>query len=774
MPRILALTCLWLLTVTARAGGLFEAGAWAPIVLPAEPEIDEWHAARTLADWCERVTGVRPEIRPEAKGQRGPEPAIYVGKTASAKSAGVSAPDVEGDSARRAVVGGKVYLVGNHPIATRIAVGRFCEQHLGVFFAFPGELGAEWTPRHQLGFPAADEFRPDFRWRQIGGLNELSTEWAFSVGYGRVPPFSHGLFRVFDKKLWKEEPMLFPMIDGRPAEPKGNGNDANPHLDNPRASEVAAQYTRKFFQDNPGAFSVPLGVNDTFKFDDSARSEGWFRDRPVRTDYVMGFLNRVADSAWAPDGDNDGQRHAIGTLAYMQTLRAPTIQLRPEIFPWVCMERIGYGSEAFAAQDRANLVAWGKSGVKRLGVYDYLYGPDVASPRVNFTALIQSIRTAHTAGARGWVAEAYPLLAFDAPKLWLAAKLLENKAADTRILLTQWYDAAYGPAAPSMMAAFAQIEAAWRRDAQIGGKDTFLRHFRDERGVFVLSAAEIASITASLQDAQDALRFAKQTPSRRRQAWRLRQFAEAWELYLSFRESVQARQITPAASERLSALRRLSAAETAYAAKEKAFNLSWGAYGWPVAWSAFPSENPRAQWSERYLVEGDPAPLEAWAQTDMPKGWLAYRVAQQAEAAAVVHRHDFASPDAKDALELAPWAHTQAERQPAGLRLVAPAGKIGPVVAPVTLREGQLVRLQFWTWAERLGVPDAQVRITLRFTGPGRSSEITQVCQPRQTVLPAMTPAWATGLEYEVAFVAGAFIQEATVQLIDLPAASAR
>ena len=24
--------------------------------------------------------------------------------------------------------------------------------------------------------------------------------------------------------------MLFPLIDGRPAEPKGNGNDANPHL----------------------------------------------------------------------------------------------------------------------------------------------------------------------------------------------------------------------------------------------------------------------------------------------------------------------------------------------------------------------------------------------------------------------------------------------------------------------------------------------------------------------------------------------------------------
>ncbi|MFN5655460.1 MAG: hypothetical protein ACK47U_06260, partial [Verrucomicrobiota bacterium] len=68
MPRILALTCLLLLSVSLRAGGLFDAGAWAPIILPTEPEIDELAAARSLADWCERVTGVRPETRYEAKG----------------------------------------------------------------------------------------------------------------------------------------------------------------------------------------------------------------------------------------------------------------------------------------------------------------------------------------------------------------------------------------------------------------------------------------------------------------------------------------------------------------------------------------------------------------------------------------------------------------------------------------------------------------------------------------------------------------------------------
>ncbi|NDA79505.1 MAG: DUF4838 domain-containing protein, partial [Actinobacteria bacterium] len=338
-----------------------------------------------------------------------------------------------------------------------------------------------------------------------------------------------------------------------------------------------------------------FGVNDTFRFDDSAPSEGWFRDRPVRTDYVFGFLNEVADSVWAPGGDNDGQRHAIGSLAYMQTLRAPSIRLRPEIFPWVCMDRIGYGSAEFVEQDRANLAAWAKSGVKRLGVYDYLYGADVAAPRVNFTALVGSLRATHTAGATGWYAEAYPLWAFDAPKLWLAAKVLEDKNADAGALLKKWFDAAYGPGAEPMREAYAQIESAWRRDAQAGGKDAFLRHFRDERGALVLSDGEVAAISSAVRSAQDAQILAvRQTPSLRRQAWRLQQFADSWALYLGYREAVQARQVVPAYADRLKALRRLTVAEAAYAAKESAFNRVWGAYGMPVRWSTFPAENPRA------------------------------------------------------------------------------------------------------------------------------------------------------------------------------------
>jgi hypothetical protein len=564
--------------------------------------------------------------------------------------------------------------------------------------------------------------------------------------------------------------MLFPMVNGKSVEPKGDALDPNPHLDNPRAPEIGAKYARTFFQQNPAAFSVPFGVNDTLKFDDSAESEGWYRDRPVRTDYVFGFYNAVADSAWAPDGDLKGERHAIGALAYLQTTRAPSIKLRPSIFPWVCADRTAYADPAFVAQDRANLTAWAKSGVSRLGVYDYLYGAEVASPRVNLAALIQSIHVTYTAGARGWYAEAYPLWAFDAPKLWVAAKLLENRMANTAELRRTWFVRAYGPAADEMTAVYAQIEAAWKRDAIVGGKDQFLRHFHDQRGALVLSAEEIAAVSRSLVIAQQILRDpTKDAAARRRQTWRLVQFVEAWDLYLGFRELVQARRVVPTAEARITSLRRLTKAEAGYLAKEASFNRRWGAYGQPVKWSWYPGENPRAQWSERFLVEGSDAALAGWAKTDQPKGWLAYRVAQQADAAPVAHRHDFAV--AVTAVETAPASFNRTDRLSSGLRLVAPAGKVGPIAVPVALKGGQLVRLQLWDWIEELPVADAQQVVTLRFLGPNARSEVTQVCQARQTVVPAIVPAWATGLEYEITFTGGAFPQEASVQLIDLPAA---
>ena len=164
--------------------------------------------------------------------------------------------------------------------------------------------------------------------------------------------------------------------------------------------------------------------------------------------------------------------------------------------------------------------------------------------------------------------------------------------------------------------------------------------------------------------------------------------------------------------------------------------------------------------------------LPAAARCDAHRESIAYRVAQQGATAPVAHRHDFA--EVETPTDLAPSSFNRGDVLPSGLRLVAPGGKIGPIAAPVALKGGQLVRLQLWTWTAELPVAENQLVVTLRFIGPNARSEIRQVCQSRQTIVPAVVPAWATGLEYELTFTGGAFPQEASVQLIDLPAAATR
>jgi hypothetical protein len=212
--------------------------------------------------------------------------------------------------------------------------------------------------------------------------------------------------------------------------PTGSGNDANPNLNHPQAVQIVRRYINDWFENNPESISVPMGLNDTSTFDKNVPIEGWFRDRPVRTHYLINFLNKVLDEYDL--NKNTEARRTVGTLAYLDTLKAPMIKVNRDIFPWICVDRMGYVNAEFRQQDITNCTAWTKSGVDNVGAYDYWYGNNFCIPRINFSAQADSIKSLHTIGVKGWYAELYPLWAFDAPKAWLGAKLLENPNFDSR------------------------------------------------------------------------------------------------------------------------------------------------------------------------------------------------------------------------------------------------------------------------------------------------------------------------------------------------------
>ncbi len=606
MRRLVGIICALICCHTAHADvKLFENNRWqGPIVLPESADVEEWYAGQNLADWCESVTGRRPEIIEESTNKKTPEIGVFVGRTRAAKLAKITPPLAEGDTAVRSIESGRVYLLGNNPTATRIAVGRFCEQHLGITFAFPGLKGADWAPLKEIPLPGPDTFQPKFLWRNIGDFyTGSSQDWCRLVGYGQSPQFGHTFYQAFSKQHWDADPTILTNQGNGPITPSGNELDPNPNLTHPRAAKIGAEYTLHFLEKNPTEFCAPLGVNDTTDFDRSSKSEGWYRERPVRTDYLIQYLNKVAQEKWQPA---DGSSHAIGTLAYLHTQHAPTIRANADIFPFVCADRIGYANRDFAVADAENLIAWKKSGVKRLGVYDYWHGSSQCVPRINFTAQSLSIKTASEIGVTAWTAEMGPLWAFDAPKAWLGAKLLIDPSADADELLTKWFKSAYGSGDESMRKAYRIIESAWSRDAIDGGAHQWIRHFVDEDGTRVLHDDEVETITQCLAETERAL--AKATPSTRttNQRWRAEQFRQTWELVLSFREVVLARnQIAKTPEDTLRALESLVQKEAKFKTLQEAFNLSWSTTSRAVQWLEFVPTDPRAAWLEMITKNSD-------------------------------------------------------------------------------------------------------------------------------------------------------------------------
>jgi hypothetical protein len=579
---------------------LFSENQWhAVVVISDNPEIDEWYAAQSLSDWAEVVTGKKIDVLSESEKPSVNQWKIYVGQTQASVVNQVTVPSRRGDVAVRAVKEKSVYVMGNNPVATRIAVGRFCEQVLGITFCQPGIKGADYSHLKEISIPSADLFQPAFYWRAVGGLsNEISKDWAYSVGYGNCPAFSHNLYKVFTENEWKLDPTFFAEGQRGYIKPTGSGNDANPNLNHPQAAAVARQYIEEWFKNNPDSTSVAMGLNDSIVFDKKVESEGWFRDRPVRTNYLISFLNKVTEGHDLNQINTPEGKRTMGTLAYMDTLKAPTIKVNADIFPWVCVDRMGYANEEFAQQDIENCMAWVKSGAANVGAYDYWYGNSFCIPRINFAAQAKSIKSVNQIGVTGWYAELYPIWAFDAPKAWVGSKLLENPAADSEVLLNQWFKSAYGPAHKSMHTIFGIIENEWSRTGQAQGKNQWLYEFFEEAAGEILSDQTVEEIRVNLADAEKVLaKNKKPTEREKNYQWRLKQFRDAWNLVVDFREVVRLRKAQPTGpDEALQALKNLVEGEELLEDEQARFNFKWGTTSQKIQWSRFTPTNPREKW----------------------------------------------------------------------------------------------------------------------------------------------------------------------------------
>lgn len=514
------------------------------IFVAEDCDTEELLAAQELANWIGKIGGSEnPGVRIETAGAEENRRGIFVGKTLAAERKNIRAPQEGVESYTIVPRGDSVYIVGKTPLATRHAVAKFLTRSFGVEFVFPGEDGAEWTPQRFVKFPeSVFSYVPDWTWRNIGVGGEANSEWAKNLGFGIRPQFSHNLYRIFTPELYSQYPQLAPLCFGKILNRRKGGYSPQPNLANPLAEEISLSAARTYFSENPNAPMFSLGINDCTSWDESVESEKiygnapfrWIRERPNRSDYFWRHVNRVAHEM-AKDPDLSGKK--ISAIAYSDCLDAPTFPLAKNVFPVICSDRANWAFPEFEAEEKALLSRWAKSGVASWGIYDYYYGNPFFFPRIFFKAQAESLKFAYENGARLFYAEIFPQIPWDAPKIWLLAKLLENPNAVPGDELENFYALAYGKAAEPMRKFFELFEKKWSGQ---GGQIRWIKAWRNENSSLMLGWIPEASDL--LAEARGCFPKEPTDPRERRIVKRIEAAQLYWARAQAFENSYRARE----------------------------------------------------------------------------------------------------------------------------------------------------------------------------------------------------------------------------------------
>jgi hypothetical protein len=291
----------------------------ATIVVPVSPDPWTQKAAGWLLDYVEKATGARLPVVTESKAVLGP--LISVGATKLAASAKLAGSDWKWDTARLAVRGDILFLLGRDepPLGqarkqdvglgeievqidyerqmgalsgargTCKAVVTFLEDHCGVRWFLPGTDG-EWVPkRGTIGVPRDLDrtVMPVFAYSQGRYLYGVGTPASFANNFRTaIRMRSYGGHSYYSwlpaEKYFKDHPEYFALINGKRT-PDGN------HLcsSNPEVRDILIRGIRNEF--DAGYDWVQLGQEDNYSRCQCPNCEALdsYRDQPPPDWYEM-------------------------------------------------------------------------------------------------------------------------------------------------------------------------------------------------------------------------------------------------------------------------------------------------------------------------------------------------------------------------------------------------------------------------------------------------------------------------------------------------------
>ncbi len=529
-----------------------EGKAVGAIVIPpqANPQIKA--SAEFLQKYLTQATGATLPIENKFDGA-----SIHLGETDLVKHSNLDVNNLGKDGFILKRINDDCFaIVGGSDWGTEFGVYEFLERYLGVRWLAATELFTEVPKRSDLFLPGEEITKvPVFLSRELYPINVISDPndahrasaplwYRLNDEWGRVNKlmarveFHHNLEFLFPpSRFGKTHPEFYPVLDGhRFVPPDDKYFQWQPNFSAPDIAKIAAEEIINYFDTHPEKDSYSLGINDSYRFDESPESRARRSGRKnsigledASDDYYQ-WANEVVDFVHEK---YPGKR--MGLLAYLQVLEPPTrIKVSPYIVPFITYENTRWENPEYRERVQRITLSWGEA-APNLGWYDYVYGAVYLVPRFFPHAEKQALEWGSQNQVRYYYAEALPNWG-EGPNLWVLTKLLWDPSQDVDALLDDWYRAAVGPeAAPKLRAYYEIWEKFWSNDIITSRWYSAVNLWHDYTNSMYLNEVPLEYLSQSDRLLDEAVALAD-TPTQKARAEALRRM---WKVY---RASVLARQ----------------------------------------------------------------------------------------------------------------------------------------------------------------------------------------------------------------------------------------
>ena len=479
-PLIMLLAVIIAFAVAMQKPTLFNNGkSDYSIVLCKNASISEQTAAKELQSYLEQVGGVVLPIINRDQLEEG-QKHIFIGYNKHyGEECGVERPDKNDEGFTYRNVGDNIWIYGGSQRGTMYGVYSFLENELGIRWYTKDythlkplkkwqfkDLYCSETPFIQYRFDQYYNVEPHKDWL---AHNKCNSVWAAQDNEygGLVAYWNAHTFEQFipSGEYFQKHPEYFSLRDGK----------RTPYtqlcLSNPEVLQICIEKMKQAIAANPLYWVYSMSQSDNQFPCECEKCRAIEEQYGGHSGLMVWFVNQVADAIKPLYPDK-----YIGTFAYQYTRKAPTgITPRDNVVIRLCSIECCFAHPLEECEHNRPFISDIEDLSKiapHLFIWDYVVNyRQYVAPFPNFGVLAENIKTFKKYNAIGIQEEAqYESLGgeFSEMKSWVLSKLLWNPNLDTKVLVAQFINDYYGPAATFIQQYFDLCHSLIKDDTVMG------------------------------------------------------------------------------------------------------------------------------------------------------------------------------------------------------------------------------------------------------------------------------------------------------------------